>query len=45
MVCNSKAGLLISLPMVTIITVVRNGENSIDKTIASVKEQDYPNIE
>jgi glycosyltransferase involved in cell wall biosynthesis len=32
-------------PLVSIITVVRNGEKYIEKTIQSVLNQDYPNIE
>lgn len=34
-----------NLPQVSIITVVRNAENAIEKTIKSVIEQEYPNLE
>jgi glycosyltransferase involved in cell wall biosynthesis len=32
-------------PKVTVVTVVRNGESTIEKTVVSVISQDYPNIE
>lgn len=33
------------LPMLTVVTVVRNGRQNIARTMDSVLEQDYPNIE
>jgi glycosyltransferase involved in cell wall biosynthesis len=32
-------------PLVSIVTIVRNGEHVIEKTFKSVFEQDYPNVE
>lgn len=34
-----------SLPLISIITVVYNGENNLEGTIKSVINQDYPNVE
>ena len=34
-----------SLPLVSIITVVRNGESTIEETIKSIRDQSYENIE
>ena len=42
---GSKRQLHNSMPILTIITVVRNCGDTIEKTIQSVINQDYPNIE
>jgi glycosyltransferase involved in cell wall biosynthesis len=35
----------LNYPKVTVVTVVRNAESTIEKTIVSVLSQDYPNVE
>jgi glycosyltransferase involved in cell wall biosynthesis len=45
MTINKNKMINISCPKVTVVTVVRNAENVIEKTIKSVLEQNYPNVE
>jgi glycosyltransferase involved in cell wall biosynthesis len=42
---SSQSNLITYLPLITVITVVLNGEKTLEETIKSVISQTYPNVE
>jgi glycosyltransferase involved in cell wall biosynthesis len=42
---SSQSKLITYLPLITVITVVLNGEKTLEETIKSVISQNYPNVE